>query len=48
MIFIFASFTLVVILFKSLEMSELKNMGYLITDDSKPDECINTFGHGYV
>ena len=28
-------------------MSELKNMGYFITDDSKPDECINTFGHGY-
>lgn len=28
-------------------MSELKNMGYLITDDSKTDECINTFGHGY-
>ena len=45
--FIFASFTLVVILFKSLEMSELKNMGYLITDDSKPDKFIDTYGHGY-
>ena len=35
-----------VILFKSLEISELKNMGYLITDDSKPDKFIDTYGHG--
>ena len=28
-------------------MSELKNMGYLITDNSKPDKFIDTYGHGY-
>ena len=44
---IFASYILIVILFKSLEILKQKNMGYLITDDSKPDKFINNYGHGF-
>jgi hypothetical protein len=43
----FSSIKLVYILLEYIEKFKLKNIGYIITDDTKPDKFIDKYGYGY-